>query len=67
MQRLLHHVLQASRLLQIVCIFGIDYFKENLLDVSLVGLVLNDLAKLDAIDFRGYESLHFIEQILLLA
>ena len=66
MDRLIHKVLQAARLLQIACILRIDYLKQDLLHVSLVGLVLNDLRELYAVNFSCNEALHFVEKALLL-
>ena len=64
--RLVHQVLQPARLLQIACILRIHYLKQDLLHVSLIGLVLNDLGELYAVDFGCNEALHFVEKALLL-
>ena len=64
--RLVHQVLQPARLLQIARILRIHYLKEDLLHVSLIGLVLNDLGELYAVYFGRDEALHFVEKALLL-
>ena len=66
MDRLLHQILKAARFLQVVSILGVDYLKEYLLHISLVRLVLHDLAELDPVDFGRYESLNLVEKTLLL-
>jgi len=42
-----HQALKALRGLQII--FAVDYFKENFLQIRLVGFVLDYLAKLQTI------------------
>ena len=66
MDRLLHQILKAARFLQVVSILGVDYLEKDLLHISLVCLVLHDLAELNPVDFSRYESLNFVEKTFLL-
>ena len=52
--------------MEVVGILGVDDLEEYLLDISLVGLILHDLAELDSVNFCRNESLHFIEETFLL-
>ena len=61
MQRVLHQVLKSIGCLQIIDILGIDYLKDYFLEVSLVGLVLNDLTELDSVYFGGDQSFKLVE------
>lgn len=61
MQRLLHQVLQPSRLRQVLRILRVDDLEEDLLNVGLVRLVLYDLTELDTVDFCGNKPLHLVE------
>ena len=67
MDRLLHEVLQTTRLLQIIRILSIDDFEEDLLHVCLIRLVLHDLAELNAVHLGRDKPLHLVEKVLLLA
>lgn len=58
-----HQALKALRGLQII--FAVDYFKENFLQIRLVGFVLDYLAKLQTIYLGGDVSFHFVENALL--
>jgi hypothetical protein len=49
----LHQVLKSIGCLQIIYILGIDDLEDDLLEVSLVGLVLNDLTELYSVYFGG--------------
>lgn len=53
-------------MLKIVGIFGVDDLEEDLLHVCLVGLVLHDLAELNAVHLGRDQPLHLIEKVLLL-
>ena len=66
MDRLLHQILKAARFLQVISILGIDYLEKDLLYISLVCLVLHDLAELNPVDFGRYESLNLVEKTFLL-
>ena len=66
MERLLHQVLQSSRLLQVLSILRIDDLEQDLLNVGLVRLVLDDLTELNSVYLRRDQSLHLVEKILLL-
>ena len=63
----MHQVLKSIGCLQIIDILGIDDLEDDLLEVSLVGLVLNDLTELYSVYFGGDQSLKFVEETLLLS
>ena len=52
--RLLHQVLQAARLLKVIGVLRIENLKEDLLDVGLIGLVLDDLAEFYPVYFSSH-------------
>ena len=58
--------MQPARLLQVGGVLRVDYLKQDLLDVSLIGFILNDLTELDAVDFCGDKTLKLVEQAFLL-
>ena len=64
--RLLHQVLKPTWLLQVVGVLCVHYLEKDFLNICLIRLVLNNLAKLDSVDFGRNKSLHFVEEAFLL-
>ena len=66
MDRFVHQVLQATGLLQLISILGIENLKQNLLHVRLISLILHDLTELYPINFGRHKPLYLVQKALLL-